>query len=72
MAEKILFYSLSTCGYCEVTKKMLDDLGVKYGSIVVDLLPPEEREEAVQEIKKVNPRCTFPTIVYGDQVIIGL
>ena len=66
-----VFYSLSTCGYCEVTKKMLDDLEVEYES-VVDLLPAEKKEEAIREITKINPRCTFPTIVYGDTVIIGM
>ena len=50
MAEKsLIFYSLSTCGYCELTKKMLDDLAVDYEPIVVDLLPLEEKEKAVQE-----------------------
>ena len=73
MVEKsLVFYSLSTCGYCEATKKMLDDLGVAYEPIVVDLLPAEKKDEAVQEIKKFNPRCTFPTLVYGDKVVIGM
>lgn len=67
-----ILYSLSTCGYCEITKKMLDDLEVEYESIVVDLLPAEKKEETVKEITKLNPRCTFPTIVYGDTVIIGM
>ncbi len=73
MTEKsLLFYSLSTCGYCAATKRMLDDLGVAYQSIVVDLLSPDEKEKAVQEIKKINPRCTFPTLSYGDKVVIGM
>jgi ferredoxin-thioredoxin reductase catalytic subunit/glutaredoxin len=73
MADKsLIFYSLSTCGYCEITKKMLDDLEVDYESIVVDLLPADKKGEALQEITKYNPRCTFPTLVYGDEVIIGM
>lgn len=73
MAEKsLVFYSLSTCGYCEITKKMLDDLEIGYEAIVVDLLPSDKKEETVQEIIKVNPRCTFPTLVYGDKVVIGM
>jgi len=73
MAEKpLIFYSLSTCGHCEVTKKMLDDLDLEYHPIVVDLLPPDEKEKAVQEMIKFNPRCTFPTLIYGDKVIIGM
>jgi ferredoxin-thioredoxin reductase catalytic subunit/glutaredoxin len=70
--KSLVFYSLSTCGSCEVTKKMLDDIEVEYDSIVVDLLPADEKEKAVREITKFNPRCTFPTLIYGDKVIIGL
>ena len=73
MAERSpTLYTLSTCGYCEVTKKMLDDLGVEYKSIVVDLLPAEKKDNAVQELKKFNPRCTFPTLICGDKVVIGM
>ena len=24
------------------------------------------------ELKQVNPQCTFPTIIIGDNVIVGL
>jgi len=71
-AESLRLYSLSTCGYCELVTKMLDDLAVDYESIVVDLLPPDEKDNAVGEIKKVNPRCTFPTLIHGDKVVIGM
>jgi ferredoxin-thioredoxin reductase catalytic subunit/glutaredoxin len=67
-----ILYSLSTCGYCNITKKMLDDLDVKYESIVVDLLPAPQKEKTIQEMTRFNPRCTFPTLVYGDKVIIGM
>ena len=73
MVEKsLVFYTLSTCGYCEITKKMLDDLEVEYESIVVDLLPADEKEQTIQDITKFNPRCTFPTLIYGDKIIIGM
>ena len=70
--QSLIFYSLSTCGYCELAKKMLDDLAVDYEPIVVDLLPAEEKEKAVEELKKINPRCTFPTLICGDKVVIGM
>ena len=73
MTKKTLrLYALSTCGYCEATKKMLDDLKVEYESVFVDLLPQEEKEKAVEEVKIHNPRCTFPTVVYGDKVVVGM
>ena len=70
--KTLVLYSLSTCGHCEITKKMLDDLEVEYKSIVVDLLPADEKDNAIQDITRFNPRCTFPTLIYGDKVIIGM
>ena len=69
---KLVFYSLSTCGHCEITKKMLDDLKVEYESITVDLLPHDKKAKALQDITRYNPRCSFPTLVFGDKVVIGM
>jgi glutaredoxin len=44
---------------------------VKYEFIDVDLLDRQEREAILEDIKKLNPRCSFPTIIIGDKVIVG-
>jgi glutaredoxin len=64
-------YTLSTCGHCKKTKKFLDECSVSYEFTDVDLLTGEERRAIVEEVKKLNAQCTFPTIVIGDQVIVG-
>ena len=71
-APPLIFYTLSTCGFCEITKKMLDDLEVEYKAVVVDLLPADKKDKAIADITRFNPRCTFPTLIYGDKVIIGM
>lgn len=70
--KTLILYSLSTCSYCELAEKLLKDLAVEHRKIAVDLLSAEEKEKAIQEIKKVNPRCTFPTLIYGNKVVIGM
>jgi len=35
------------------------------------LLTGAERAAVLEEVKKVNPRCSFPTIMIGDTVIVG-
>ena len=35
------------------------------------MLNGEEREIILEEVKKLNRDCTFPTIVIGDKVIVG-
>lgn len=68
---RILLYALSTCVWCRKTKQLLDELGVDYNFIDVDLLSGEERNQIMEEIKKLNPRCSFPTMTIDDQCIIG-
>ena len=69
---KIMLYALSTCGWCKKTKELLSDLGVAYSFVYVDILEGNEKENAVDEVKKWNPRCSFPTLVInGRECIVG-
>lgn len=69
---KIVLYALSTCGWCEKTKKSLNELGVEYSYVDVDLLEGKERESVINEVRRWNPRCSFPTIVANDKTrIVG-
>jgi glutaredoxin-like protein NrdH len=68
---KIMLYALSTCVWCKKTKQLLDQLGVGYDFVEIDLLPGEERTEATNEVKRLNPRCSFPTLSINDQCIVG-
>ncbi|MBW1709605.1 MAG: glutaredoxin family protein [Deltaproteobacteria bacterium] len=71
MTEIVKLYALSTCSHCKATKKLFDECKVQYDSVDVDLCSGEERTAILDEVKQFNPRCTFPTIVIGDKVIIG-
>ena len=67
----IRLYALSTCIHCRNTKEFLNDCGVNYDCIDVDKLDKEERTAILEEIKKINPNCSFPTLIIGDKVIVG-
>jgi len=67
----VMLYALSTCIHCKNTKEYLDDCGVKYDCVEVDKLEGDERKNIIEEIKKVNPSCSFPTIIIGDKIIVG-
>ncbi len=69
--KKIMVYSLSTCGHCKSAKKFFNDNSIDYESIEVDLLDKTERKKILNEVKRYNERCSFPTIVIGDTVIVG-
>ena len=71
MQPEIKLFTLSTCIHCKNTKKFLDECKVKYDYKDVDLLAGEERQKVLEDIRKINASCTFPTIIIGDRVIIG-
>ncbi len=72
MADRdVKLYSLSTCSHCKCTKQLLSDCGIEYACTDVDKLPKDEIAQILEEIKKVNERCSFPTIIIGDKVIVG-
>lgn len=69
---KILLYALSTCGWCKKTKDFLNKLGVEYDFIYVDYLEGEDKDNTMEEVKKWNSRCSFPTLVINDKdCIVG-
>jgi glutaredoxin len=70
-SKRVKIYTLSTCSHCKAAKKFLNDLSVQYEFVDVDMLDAQEKAAVLDEVRKYNPRLTFPTILCGDKVIIG-
>ncbi|HPB60122.1 MAG TPA: glutaredoxin family protein [Candidatus Saccharicenans sp.] len=71
-AGKLMLYAISTCPWCRKTKALLNELGVEYSYIDVDLVPEEEEDKIRREVERWNDRLSFPTLVIDDEeVIIG-
>ncbi len=68
---KIVLYTLSTCMWCRMAKDLLKDLGVAYHYVDVDLLEAAEKEMARKEIRKWNPKGSYPTIIIDDRTCIS-
>lgn len=69
--QQCKLYSLSTCSHCKSCKRFLGDCGIEYEFTDVDLLPEADRNEIIEEIRRLTDRCAFPTIIIGDKVIVG-
>jgi glutaredoxin-like protein NrdH len=67
----ITLYALSTCIWCKKAKEMLTKSNVGFRYAYVDLLKSNAREEAIEELRRINPSISFPTLVVGDKVIVG-
>jgi glutaredoxin len=68
---EVKIFSLSTCSHCRATKKFMGECTIKYEFVDVDLLKGDERKAIIADVKKFNPRCSFPTIIIGEKVIVG-
>ncbi len=69
----VTVFSLSTCGHCRKTKSFLEEKGIAYDFIDVDLLDEETFHAVYDQVKTYNPQGSFPTIVIGEKetVIVG-
>lgn len=71
MQPHVKIFTLSTCIHCKKVKTFFDDCSVKYEFSDVDLITGAEREKVLEDIRKINAACSFPTIIIGDRVIVG-
>ena len=72
--KEIMLFSLSTCMWCEKAKELLDELGLEYGHVTVDLLDKEEDQQEVYDmISKFSDNIGFPVLIIGgnEKAIIG-
>ena len=69
----VTVFSLSTCGHCRRTKSFLEEKGIAYDFVDLDLLTGETFKEVYDRVKAYNPRGSFPTTVIGEKetVIVG-
>jgi glutaredoxin-like protein NrdH len=67
----VQLYALSTCSHCKDTKDLLNQCHIDYDCVEVDKLDQDKRQTVLDEIRKLNPDCSFPTLVAGDKVIVG-
>ncbi len=68
----VKLYALSTCVWCGKTKDLLTELGVEFNFIYVDLLQGDTKQYAIDEVKRYNKNCSFPTLVINnDKTIVG-
>jgi len=66
-----LLLALSTCPRCTRMKKFLNRYRVKVEIVDVDLLTFEQKRETYRFLRPYNPRLSFPTLIVGENSVIG-
>lgn len=69
--HKVTLYALSTCVWCKMTKQFLNDNGVAYEFVDVDLLDDKDKEKTRQVILSKGGTLSYPTTVVDDKIVIN-
>lgn len=64
-------YALSTCPYCRMTKKYLDEHEVAFEMTEVDTLQGDAKEAAIAEVVRLSGGKSFPVLDVDGQVVVG-
>lgn len=64
-------YALSTCAWCKLAKKFLNENKVEYEYIDVDLCNAEDKEKIKKEILSKGGSLSYPTIIIDDKILIS-
>ncbi|MGZ4850726.1 MAG: glutaredoxin family protein [Candidatus Bathyarchaeia archaeon] len=68
--HKVTLYALSTCVWCKLTKQFLNENGIEYEFIDVDMLEDDEKTKAHETITSKGGMLSYPTIIVDDRVVI--
>ncbi len=68
--HKVLLYALSTCAWCKLTKKFLNENNIAYEYIDVDLCNEKDKELIRNDISRHGGEISYPTIIVDDKILI--
>jgi glutaredoxin-like protein NrdH len=69
--HKVTLYALSTCVWCKLTKQFLNDNGVAYEFVDVDLLGAEDKTVVHEIIQAKGGSLSYPTTIIDDKTLIN-
>ncbi len=68
--HRVTLYALSTCVWCKMTKQYLNDNGVEYEYVDVDLLEDKEKQKVHQTILSKGGTLSYPTTIIDDKTVV--
>jgi len=67
----IFLFTLSTCGWCAMTKQFFREQKLEYSYVDVDLLSNNDQAEVDKELKRYKTDSSFPKIIINNAIISG-
>jgi len=66
----IVLYAISTCLWCKKSKRLLNDLGIEYYYVDVDLISESLKQEIREEVIRWKGKAAYPCIVIKNKIWI--
>jgi glutaredoxin-like protein NrdH len=68
--HKVTLYALSTCVWCKMTKQYLNENGIEYQFVDVDLLDDSDKSLVHETIISKGGALSYPTTIVDDKTVI--
>jgi glutaredoxin-like protein NrdH len=65
--HKVMVYALSTCAWCKKTKKYLQDKGIEFEFVDVDLCDEKDLDAIREDLKKRSLGMNFPVVIVDEK-----
>ncbi|MGE5574802.1 MAG: glutaredoxin family protein [Ignavibacteria bacterium] len=69
-SHKVTVYALSTCVWCKMTKQYLNENGIEYQFVDVDLLDDDGKDKVHETILSKGGALSYPTTIVDDKTVI--
>jgi len=68
--HKVFVYALCSCVWCKMTKQFLQDNGIAFEYIDVDLADEEDKAKIRADIQKKGGTLSYPTTIIDDKTVV--
>jgi glutaredoxin len=68
--HKVALYALSTCVWCKMIKQYLNENGVEYEFVDVDLLDDDDKSKVHETIISKGGALSYPTTIVDNKTVI--
>ena len=68
--HKVFMYTLSTCGWCKMTKNFLKENNIEYEYVDVDQCSEEDRVRIHEDIESRGGDLSYPTLIVDGKTLI--
>jgi glutaredoxin len=68
--HKVLLYAISTCAWCKMTKRYLNENKIEYEYVDVDLCSEKDHDIIRKDIVKRGGEPNYPAIIVDDKILI--